>query len=70
MRRPLCRVYLAICKRCGPRRLGKRLTVSAWLWIREKEGGGWFWRTVVDDWFLIYRGQDEHCKNCFQRETA
>lgn len=61
----VCRMYRALCRVIGPR----KLTISAWLWIREQEGAGWFWRAVIDDWFLIYRSQDEHCKTCFEHET-
>lgn len=66
MRKHVCRIYKAICRRIGPR----KMTISAWLWIREQEGHGWLLRQIVDDWFLIYRIEDEHCKKSYERETA
>lgn len=64
--RPVCRLYFALCKRIGPR----KLTISAWLWARELEGRGYFLRELVDDAFLCFRGDVDHCKSQFLRETA
>jgi hypothetical protein len=60
------RLYFALCKRYGPH----GLTLSAWLWKRELEGKGYFWRGVVDDYFLCFRDQSDHCESQFLRETA
>lgn len=61
----VCRFYLVICRRFGPR----GLTVSAWLWARELEGKGHFWREFVDDTFMCFFDQYDHCMRCFERET-
>lgn len=61
----ICRLYKAVCRVCGPR----KLTISAWLWVREQEGMGCFWREMVDDWFLVWRGQTDHCRCSYERES-
>lgn len=45
------------------------LTVSAWLWVREQEGAGCVWREFVDDFFLCFFDQDEHCRHSYEHET-
>jgi 7-cyano-7-deazaguanine synthase in queuosine biosynthesis len=45
------------------------MTVSAWLWARELEGGGCFWREFIDDTFLCFKDEEDHCMRCYQRET-
>jgi hypothetical protein len=62
--RHICKLYLRACRSWGP----GRLTISAWLWKRELEGRGSFLRGVVDDWFLAFRDQVDHCQTCFLRE--
>jgi hypothetical protein len=61
----ICKLYRRVCRVIGPR----KLTVSAWLWAREQEGSLHFWRAIVDDWFLIYRIEEDHCRKSFERET-
>ncbi len=62
----MCRLYFRLCKRYGP----DGLTISAWLWRRELDGKGCFWRSVVDDYFLCFRDQSDHCEKQYMRETA
>lgn len=62
----MCRLYFRFCKRCWP----GGLTVSAWLWKRELEGKGHFLRECVDDYFLCYRDQEDHCETQYYRETS
>jgi hypothetical protein len=66
----MCRLYFVLCKRYGPRYGNARLTISAWLWKRELEGKGYFFRGVVDDYFLCFRDQEDHCLKQYLRETA
>jgi hypothetical protein len=67
---PICKVYLRICRKWGPRHGAKRLTVSAWLWRREIDTGRYLLRQLVDDWFMVFRDQPDHCATCFLRESA
>ena len=59
------RLYFLACKRFGPR----KLTLSAWLWAREMEGRGHFLRELIDDAFLVWRGEEDHCAKQYLRET-
>jgi hypothetical protein len=68
--RHVCRLYVKACRRWGPRIDGRRVTVSAWLWKREIDGGGYFWREFVDDTFLCFKDEVDHCMNQYLRETA
>jgi hypothetical protein len=61
----VCRLYRWACRKWGPR----GMTVSAWLWARELEGGGCFWREFIDDTFLCFKDEEDHCMRCYQRET-
>jgi hypothetical protein len=62
----LPRLYLALCKRWGPR----GLTISAWAWIHAQETGDAWWRNRIDGAFLFLMGQANHCQSQFQRERA
>lgn len=59
------RWYLAFCARFGP----CHLTISAWLWKREREGWGHLLRERVDDFCLVWRGDVDHFRTCFENET-
>lgn len=62
----VCRIYRWLCKRFGP----CHLTFSAWAWKRERDGRGYLLRELIDDAFLVWRDEEDHCASCFQRETA
>jgi hypothetical protein len=64
-----CRLYCWACTKVGPRINGRRVTFSAWLWARELAGKGHFWREFVDDSFLCFKDEEDHCMRCYQRET-
>lgn len=66
MRAAVCRFYKAFCRRYGPR----RMTVSAWLYARELEGCGYFLREFIDDHFLVFHDQDDHCRKAYEKEIA
>lgn len=61
----VCAAYVRLCKHVGPR----GLTLSAWLWARELEGKGYFWREFVDDSFECFFDQYDHCMRSYERET-
>lgn len=62
----MIRFYLSFCKRWGPR----RLTFSAWAWAVFTETGDSYWRDRFDGALLFWRGERDHCKSQFQRESA
>jgi hypothetical protein len=64
--RRVCKLYVRLCKRFGP----CNLTISAWAWKRELEGRGYLLRELIDDAFLVWRGEDDHCRTRYERETA
>ena len=60
------RLYFSLCKRFGP---GGGLTLSAYAWRLHIEGNSW-WADRLDGAFLFWRGDRDHCRRQFQRETA
>jgi hypothetical protein len=60
------KLYARICRKWGPR----GMTLSAWLWARELEGKGYFLRELVDDTFMCFFDQYDHCAESYRRETA
>lgn len=65
----VCRVYIWLCKRVGPRIGSRRVPFSAWAWQRELDGRGYLLRELIDDAFLVWKSEEDHCQQQFQRET-
>lgn len=63
----VCKLYVRLCRKWGPRWNGQRLTVSAWAWVRAQETGDKWWRNRIDGLALFLRGEANHCQACFQR---
>lgn len=63
--RHACRLYLWACRKWGP----GGLTISAYAWKREQEGRGHHLREFIDDTFLCFFDQEDHCERQFNRET-
>ena len=66
----MCRAYIRLCRRWGPRINGRRATVSAWAWVHAQETGNVWPRNRIDGFFLFWLGQANHCQSCHQRERA
>jgi hypothetical protein len=62
----ICKLYVRICRRIGP----CHMTVSAWAWQRELDGRGYLLRELIDDFFLCFRDEEDHCLTHYLRETA
>jgi hypothetical protein len=60
------RLYFAICKRWGP----EGMTLSAWAYQREIDGRGYLLREFIDDFFLCFLDQEDHCFRQYLRETT
>lgn len=67
--RHVCKLYVRLCRKWGPRINGKRVTVSAWAFWRAKETGDTWLRDKIDGFFLLVRGERQHCQMQFQKET-
>lgn len=63
--RPLCKLYYALCRRWGPR----RMTFSAYAWAKFQETGNTFWRDRFDGLILFWRSERDHCQSQHKRET-
>lgn len=64
----VCRLYRLACKRWGPCRHGRRLTLSAAAFLLAKAGKP-FWRDRIDGLCLLFFGQHRHCRHHYRRET-
>jgi hypothetical protein len=64
----ICRLYVRLCRRFGPRINGRRATVSAWAWNRAQETGDTWWRDRIDGAWLLCGGGSNHCQSQFQKE--
>jgi hypothetical protein len=60
--RPLCRLYVRICRKWGPR----GLTFSAAAHLRAKRGSP-FWRNRIDGFCLLFFSDHQHCQASFQK---
>lgn len=65
----MCRAYIRLCRRWGPRINGRRATVSAWAWARAIETGDHSLRIRIDGLFMLLKGQQGHCQQQYQIDT-
>lgn len=61
----VCRLYVAACRRWGPR----GMTISAWAWVHAQETGDIWLRNRIDGAALLFFGQAQHCQSSFQLST-
>lgn len=56
-------LYVAICRRWGPR----GLTISAYAWVIAQETGNTRLRNFIDGLWLVFRNKAQHCQAHWQR---
>jgi hypothetical protein len=62
--RAICKIYLRVCRRWGPR----GMTISSWAWAISVETGNVWLRNRIDGLFLFWLGQANHSQSSYQRE--
>jgi hypothetical protein len=64
----MCRAYVRLCRKWGPRIDGRRVTFSAAAFLRAMDGKPW-WRNRIDGAALLIFGEHRHCRHHYRRET-